>query len=195
MKEVLQQDKDNAPALLIQAHCDLVAGRWPESIAAARRALRLDPGLWGAYQILGDAYLKTGKEDLAREAYVNEAELRAGAEPAIKLGDFYFNRKEYAAAARWYENIPSGHPTYPLSRIYLAGCYAQQKEYNRARTIYLTAAENFPEYSQFCFFNLARISLRQGREEEARDWLDKIEDPEIREKISSDSALSGIAGE
>ena len=148
--------------------------------------------MWGGYEILGKACLETGQKERALAAYLKETELRSDPELTFKVAELYFLEKDYEQAARWYEKIPSSFLHYPRARVYLAGCYARNKDYPRAEALYRECAETFPEYSQICFFNLARISLWEGADAKAQSWLEKISDSGIREKIVSDDSFKRL---
>lgn len=171
------------PLLLIMAHLHFFHHRWAEAIATGEEALKLEPEEWRGYEMLGDAYREQGKLAEAIKTYRRGLKVEPG-DPILseKAADLYFRQGDYRQAAEWYQNISSLASQYPRARVYLAGCSAQLGDYPRAKAAYRKCAEQFPGYSQLCFYNLALLASREGKKEEAENWLKKITDPALRRK-------------
>ncbi len=171
------------PFLLIMAHLHFFHHRWAEAIAAGEEALKLEPEEWQGYEMLGDSYRERGEFAPALKSYLRgwkgDPSLSA---LAGKAADLYFRKGDYQQAVEWYGKIPPSASSYPRARVYLAGCYAQLGDLSRAKAGYRNCAERFPDYSQLCFFNLALLNSREGKEEEAKNWIGKITDPALRRK-------------
>jgi len=192
-REALRLGGDQAPLLTILAHLHLINNRPEESAAAARAALRRDPGQWAGYEILGDACRTGGDIPGARRAYRKGYGINPTPELAARIAESYFLEGGYRPAASWYERIGPESPIYPRARVYLAGCLAAAGEQERAEEIYRSAAA-FAEYSQICYFNLSRISSRRGAEAEADRWAEKITDPRLREKLRRGDPQTSLPG-
>lgn len=78
-------------------------GRKKEAIQASDNYLRLAPGEWNPYDTKGDVYASFGVMDSAR--YWNEKALAFDPFPSLKLGHDALLRKDYAAAAKYYQQF------------------------------------------------------------------------------------------
>lgn len=76
-----------------QALTALVARRFPDAVAAAQRALALNPKMGGAFAVIGDALLLEGKAAAARDAY------RAEPQAMVRLTGLAIAKRKLGNAA------------------------------------------------------------------------------------------------
>jgi len=108
--QAIAEDVKNAPGSA-EAHCSyaeaLLDSRQIEAaLAAAKRAIELDPKQGHAYCVLGRIAAKGGKEDEARTLLDKAVRLDGTDDDAISLlGDLAMRRKDYVGAARLYRRV------------------------------------------------------------------------------------------
>jgi len=168
----------------------LQAGRPADSLRYLEKLARARPASVSVQAKLAQALAETGRWEEARRALVKAvAGERVGPDLALSLADSYFANRDFREAARWYDRVTPDHPEFERARVYLAGCLARSGETARARAAYESCAAGNSSYAQICFYNLARLAMEEGRVEEARRWLERIGDEELRAKAARDPLL------
>jgi eukaryotic-like serine/threonine-protein kinase len=136
--------------------------------ASLRRALQLRPAYWGHWNELGRLLLAQGEFEAAKEAFLRAVELTEldTGWPYQNLAALELQRADFAAAARYYEEVPR-----PIADAVLASniatTYYHLGELAAAEEHYLLAVRLRPEEAVFRS-NLGDLLLRQGRSAEAR---------------------------
>lgn len=145
-------------------------------IAKLQVTIRDNPS-YGNYEELGDLYLEEGKLQPAREAYDKAVAARPSTiDPfygrglcAIQLGDA-------AAALPDLEQVVAKDPDHDFYRAagLLAHAYALTGEKEKAETLFrqTTAISTLSE----TYLNFASLLVSEGRNAEAREWLQKVLD-------------------
>jgi tetratricopeptide (TPR) repeat protein len=99
INEVLEEDKNNENALLLQAGFQISDGEFDDAILSARTLLRDNPDSIQGLALLGQAYEASGSRELAIESYSNAFQLSPGT-PTIanRLAQFYLLERNAARA-------------------------------------------------------------------------------------------------
>jgi tetratricopeptide (TPR) repeat protein len=151
-----------AQALMIEHRAD-------EAIAAARRALALDPNFADAHVHLGHA-LGDKREWRAAEAQYAEA-VRVNprsAEAQNNWGALLADQKRYAEAEPHYVEALRLLPDYAEAKNNLGVAVMQRGDYAQAAALFEEAIGMSPTYAE-PFSNLGNLLMRQGRAADAVD--------------------------
>lgn len=82
--------------------------------------------------------------------------------PAFRLGQYYFEERDFATAARWYAKVPMRDPVVLEAQFYLALCQFEANDYDRAAETLRAIAARRP--SRAVWNNLGVFYSRQKDE-------------------------------
>jgi hypothetical protein len=139
-------------------------------------AIRDNPST-GNYEELGDLYLEEGKLQPARDAYDKAIAARANTlDPFYRRGVCAIQLGDAAAALPDLERVVSEDPDHDFHRAagLLAHAYAQTGQKEKAEALFrrVTAASTSSE----TYLNFASLLASEGRNAEAREWIQKVLD-------------------
>jgi tetratricopeptide (TPR) repeat protein len=131
----------------VKAHRD---HRVTEAMAAYRRAIHLDPALFGAHFNLGLATTDRGEVETAMQAYETALAIRPDSLDARYNFALLLKQSGYVAdSIAQLERLLSYYPNEPRAHVMLGNMYAQQfKNVPKAREHYLKALEADPKNPQ-----------------------------------------------
>lgn len=117
-QRLLAEDPDNLAGNIALGNAYFDSGQWKEAIAAYQRVLRLDPRNADVRTDLGTAYRNAGMPERALAEYHAVLSFTPGhANARYNLGVVYaYDRKDYAAAVRAWEELLRTAPAHPQSR-------------------------------------------------------------------------------
>jgi hypothetical protein len=139
-------------------------------------AIRDNPST-GNYEELGDLYLEEGKLQPARDAYDKAIAARANTlDPFYRRGVCAIQLGDATAALPDLERVVSEDPDHDFHRAagLLAHAYAQTGQKEKAEALFrrVTAASTSSE----TYLNFASLLASEGRNAEAREWIQKVLD-------------------
>jgi hypothetical protein len=139
-------------------------------------AIRDNPST-GNYEELGDLYLEEGKLQPARDAYDKAIAARANTlDPFYRRGVCAIQLGDAAAALTDLERVVGEDPDHDFHRAagLLAHAYAQTGQKEKAEALFrrVTAASTSSE----TYLNFANLLASEGRNAEAREWIQKVLD-------------------
>ncbi len=137
-----------AKRLFCEGRALIVESKPEAAIALLEQAISLDPKAAHAYNALGVAYEKRGKNDKAREAFTRAAELAPQwSLPRFHLGLLHYARGQKEKAEREFQTALQLDPRYPYLRWHLARLYREQARYAEAERELLELLRFTPGYS------------------------------------------------
>jgi len=166
--------------------CHLRKGEFPEALAQFDRALELVPLFTDARNNRGTAYLAMGQFHLAEVDFI--AVLGDSTYPHTKqvnynLGLTYMERGQLGAAEESFRrSIVPPNPVFD-GYLQLAALAQRQGELERSIVLLEEAKLNFPEAIEVSF-ELGKVLVLMGRDEEARPYLEQV----IADEPTSESA-------
>jgi tetratricopeptide (TPR) repeat protein len=116
-----------------------------ELAAADSREYDYEAILFGAYDLLGEAYAHIpGEEDLAIQHYLQALGLEENTEARRRLGDLYRDKDAFEQALKMYEQVLRLSPGYPgLGDVYnsMGVCLSKMKRHEEALACFEKARE------------------------------------------------------
>jgi tetratricopeptide (TPR) repeat protein len=111
-------------------------------IAAILAILMSASGVWPQNRpaLIRDTDKAEGKEEAAKEKTFNPME----AEKSVKIGDFYFKKKNYTAAIQRYIEALEYHPAFSLAYENLGRAYEKNNDFDKALQVYRDYIEKNP---------------------------------------------------
>ena len=153
----------------------LRTGRYPESIATISRYLEQKPDSAGARKILGLSSFMQGSADAAERELKRAAELDpADGEALYYLGRIRFTRHDLPGAALIFEKVVALDASSVRGYNQLGQTYEGLSRFEEARKAYLRAIElerAQSARSEWPYFNLGVLSMKEGKPEEAAGYL------------------------
>jgi len=145
--------------------------RWAEARAAYEKVLELAPDHAFARNNLGTVYARLGDKKSALDCYrrVAAAEPRH-VESRVNLGSLLLDEGKPAEALAFLEEAVALAPGLEPAQFLLAKATFANGDLPAARRRFEALVRVFPGNAAGCV-ELARLSLREGRGEEARGWL------------------------
>jgi TolB-like protein/tetratricopeptide (TPR) repeat protein len=154
---------------------------FPKALAAARRALELDPYSGEAWAALAEAQLY---HDYAWEA--SEKAFRRAIQLAPSLDHAHAHYAYLLALfGRWDEAFHHSakarelNPLEPLWVFFTGWLHSTREEFEQAEELYLEALALSPDFP-FVVWGLGEVYRMQGREDEALELHQRIAEPQIR---------------
>ena len=153
IEEALKRDPKHVPALVLQASCRLAQHRFQDAVAAAERALALEPDARQALALRGDARVQLGDLPRAREDYQKLLDAEAADVSAhARMAQLQFAEGDAAAAAATLEAAlqadgQRAEPPAPLARaaLQLGELRFRTGDWDEADRWYAKAAEIHPD--------------------------------------------------
>jgi hypothetical protein len=131
----------------------------------------------GNYEELGDLYMEDGKLQLARDAFDNAISARGDSLDAFyRRGVCALQLGDAAVAVPDLERVVDAEPGYDFHRAVglLAQAYARIGDKQRAEALFRIATDR--STLSETYLNFADLLASEGRNEEARDWVQKVLD-------------------
>jgi Flp pilus assembly protein TadD len=175
--QALEKSPDNPQALYWKSYVLFQTGNYKQSSVFALRFLEGNPASGEARKVLGLDYFMQGQSALA------EAELRRAsdlspldADVRYYLGRIQFERQNLPAALQSLQSAVSLDPGSIRAFNHLGQTYEGLARFEDARAAYRKAIElDQPQakHSEWPYFNLGVLSLKEGQSGEATRWLRK----------------------
>lgn len=134
-KGILAGDPHNLAAIIALGNAYFDAGLWKQALRHYEQALQLDPANVDVITDAGTCYRNLGMPDRAIEEYERALKREPTHQNALfNLGVVYgYDRKDYATAIRYWEQLLHVSPKHPRSD-YLQATMAQFKKAMRQKT-------------------------------------------------------------
>jgi protein O-mannosyl-transferase len=150
-------------------------GRYPESIATISRYLEQKPDSAGGHKILGLSSFMQGDAEAAERELKRAVDLDpADSEALYYFGRIRFTRHDLPEAARVFERVVALDASSVRGHNQLGQTYEGLSRFEEARKAYLRAIElerTQPARSEWPYFNLGLLSLKEGKPQEAAGYL------------------------
>jgi len=171
----LEKSPDNPPALYWKAYVLFQTGSYQESSVYALRYLNKNPASGDARKILGLAYFMQGQSEPAETELRRASEL-SPADAAVRyyLGRIQFERHNLPAALQSLQSAVTLEPGSIRAFNHLGQTYEGLARFEDARAAYKTAIEldqRQTKHSEWPYFNLGVLCLKEGQAPEAARWL------------------------
>lgn len=133
--KAIEIDAELAPAHGAQARLLLARESYQEALAAAERALDIDPELVDAQRVRYEAYRRLGQEDKAKEVFetLAAADPEGLAEALYQRGQEAFQAGDTAAAVQALEQAVQAKPDHARAHYWLGLSYANADDKAKAK--------------------------------------------------------------
>ena len=172
---VLEQSPENLPALYWKSYVLFQTGNYQQSSTFASRYLERNPASGEARKILGLDYFMLGQSALAEGELLQASNLpSADSDVHYYLGRIRFERHNLPAALESLRSTVALDPGSVRGFNHLGQTYEGLARFEDARAAYKKAIEldqREVKRSEWPYFNLGVLSLKEGRAEEAAGWL------------------------
>lgn len=150
--KAIEIDAELAPAHAAQARLLLARESYQEALAAAERALDIDPELVDAQRVRYEAYRRLGQDEKAMEVFetLAAADPEGLAEALYKRGQEAFQAGDTAAAVQALEQAVQAKPDHARAHYWLGLSYANADDKAKAKLHlqkFIELAPNDPEAS------------------------------------------------
>lgn len=148
--KAIEMDSELAPAHAASARLLLVKERYEEALAAADKAISIDPDLVDVQRVRYEAFRRLGREDEAREVFeqLAAADPQGLAETLYDRGKAAFEAGETAAAVQALEQAVQARPDHARAHYMLGLSYANAGDNAKAKQHlekFVELAPNDPE--------------------------------------------------
>jgi len=171
-----QISPNNATIHNMLGMCSLRLGTFDEALASFESALRIIPGFTDARNNRGVTYLALGQYHLAEVDFIavlGDATYPHRKQVYFNLGLTYLQRDQLGAAEdNFRKAIVLPNPVVE-AYINLAGIAQRRGRLETAEDLLLEAQLNFPERTDLSF-ELGKLLMIMGREDEARPYLERV---------------------
>lgn len=173
--QALEKSPENLRALYWKSYVLFQTGSYQQSSVYALRYLERNPASGDAHKILGLDYFMQGQSALAETALQRACDLSpADSDVRYYLGRIQFERHNLPAALQSFQSAVVLDPGSIRGFNHLGQTYEGLARFDDARAAYKKAIEldQFqPKHSEWPYFNLGVLSLKEGRALEATRWL------------------------
>jgi type IV pilus assembly protein PilF len=148
---------------------------YAEAVAAARKALELNPYYVDARNDLGTWLLLSGKREEGKKELLAAYEDPTNPVPehsARNLGQAYFEDKNYVQAESWFQTAARRNKSYTDAHLSLADCLVAQNRLEEATSVLEAASQANPEDAGL-MLGLGQAYLKAGRLVDARKRLEQ----------------------
>ena len=143
------------------------------AIEYLEQGLKIEPASATGASRLADAFYQTGDIDGAIFAYTKAIRSAPKATDLhFNLGVLYGQIQDYEMMELQFQKVISLDPDDAMGVIGIAEAYEGMERWSDAEIYYLQALENDPE-NVYLLKAMVRVTMRLGRPEEAKEWLDK----------------------
>lgn len=171
-EKALQKNPKDFASLSSLAYCQEKAGKISEAIITYEQAVALNEGDTAGIKALGDLYLKAGKKDQAVTMYKKYLERKPDSKMAQLTGDYEYDRKKYADAAKYYALVSGEAAHNPDFLVRYGNAAFQNNDIKKAEEIFRNLIVQAPKNPE-PFKVLYEITLKAGKKQEAADFLQK----------------------
>ena len=172
---VLEQSPEDLMALYWKSYVLFQTGNYQQSSTFASRYLERNPASGEARKILGLDYFMLGQSALAEAELLQASRLpSADSDVYYYLGRIRFERHNLPAALESLQSTVALDPGSVKGFNHLGQTYEGLARFEEARAAYKKAIELDQQQvkrSEWPYFNLGVLSLKEGRAEEAANWL------------------------
>jgi tetratricopeptide (TPR) repeat protein len=173
--EALEKSPEETAAVYWKSYVLFQTGRYQESATYAVRYLEKEPNSTDGHKILGLDYFMQGQPAPAEV----ELKLATGLSPTDSevryyLGRIQFERQNLPAALESFQSVVSLDPASVRGFNHLGQTYEGLAQFSDARLAYKKAIEleqTQAKKSEWPYFNLGVLSLKEGQSIEAIRWL------------------------
>lgn len=173
--QALEQSPENLQALYWKSYVLFQTGSYQQSSVYALRYLGRNPTSGDAHKILGLDYFMQGQSALAETELQRACDLSpADSDVRYYLGRIQFERHNLPAALQSFQSAVVLDPGSIRGFNHLGQTYEGLARFDDARAAYKKAIELDqlqPKHSEWPYFNLGVLSLKEGRAPEATRWL------------------------
>lgn len=165
--DLLDRFPDNAEVLKLLGYLACTQGRYREGVDYLRRSVAEGVGAPETHCYLGNAHLRLGEHDLARQSFGKALELDPrNPEAHYGLGESLRIEGDFAAAERAYKQAIVAAPEHWPAAAELANLYERANRLDEVREILAEALPRAPDYP---LLNLlaAKLERRDGRPQDA----------------------------
>jgi tetratricopeptide (TPR) repeat protein len=175
-EQVVATYPENTAALAVLARLRAALGESHESVELWQRVVTLDPACAEGYLGIGAAALRRGEFTRAVEALEHVAALTPG-DPRLPaaLAAAWLGQGRVEQAVRVLEQSAQAGVLSTDATIVLGQAYLQQEQYHRAMPLFERLVQQAPEEPK-AYYGLARVCLKLGRPEEARQSMQRFQD-------------------
>ncbi|PYV37931.1 MAG: hypothetical protein DMG06_26825 [Acidobacteria bacterium] len=171
----LRSSPENVSALYLKGYLLFSTGRYEESLKVMELLVARDPEHAASHKVIGLDQFMLGRIELA-EVELKRATERApqDAEARYYLGRIYFTRNNLPSALAAFQRAAELDTSSVKTFNHLGQTYEALVQYPAARAAYLRAIELEKQQaakSEWPYFNLGALCLKEGRAAEAVDYL------------------------
>ena len=173
LNEAMEKNPEDPDLLFEAGKVFLDNKEFDTAIQYLEDGLKIQPGSAIGASRLADAYYQTGDIDGAIFAYTKA--IRSAPEATdlhFNLGVLYGQMQDYEMMELQFQKVISLDPEDAMGVIGIAEAYEGMERWSDAEVYYLQALENDPE-NVYLLKAMVRVTMRLGRPEEAKEWLDK----------------------
>jgi FimV-like protein len=171
----LRLSPQDTSGLFLKSYLLFRTSRYEQSLKLISSYLEQQPNNSDARKILGMDYFMLGRPEPAEVELERSTELSANDPEAFYyLGRLYFTRNDMPAALTAFQKSIQLDSSSVRAHNHLGQAFEGLGQYEAARKAYLKAIEleqQQPAKSQWPYFNLGSLCLKQGRFPEAIDYL------------------------
>ena len=171
----LRLSPQNPSALYLKGYLLFRTERYEESLRVMELLIKRQPANGASQKVIGLDHFMLGKIERAEEELKRATELAPqDAEAYYYLGRIYFTRNNLPAALATFQRAADLDPSSVKTFNHLGQTYEALVQYAEAGAAYLRAIElekHQPTKSEWPYFNLGSLYLKQGRAAEAVDYL------------------------
>ncbi len=175
LDRAMEQSPENLQALYWKSYVLFQTGNYQASSAFASRYLERNPASGEARKILGLDYFMLGRSALAEAELLQAGNLSpADSDVRYYLGRIQFERHNLPAALQSFQSAIALDPKSVRGFNHLGQTYEGLARFEDAGAAYRKAIEldrQQTKRSEWPYFNLGVLSLKEGRAEDAANWL------------------------
>jgi tetratricopeptide (TPR) repeat protein len=175
LQTFLRLSPENFLALYLKGYLLFSTQRYEESLRVLEPLIERQPGNAASHKVIGLDHFMLGRIEQAEAEMKRATELAPkDAEALYYLGRIYFTRNNLPASLATFQRTAELDPSSVKTFNHLGQTYEALVQYSAARSAYLRAIElekHQPTRSEWPYFNLGALYLKEGRAAEAVDYL------------------------
>ncbi len=158
---------------LCLALMDIEMKKYPEAISECRKALRINPGLYEAYNLMGIAFRRNGEIDKAIKSYRAALDIQPSYQRIYyNLGIAYMKKGDEEQAVSAYREAIAGNRNFADAWNNLGYVYLERGNVEKAILHFKTAIDGNP-YHPLAHSNLAEAFIREEEMDKALEEVQK----------------------